>query len=258
MPSPYQPLSEALIATTPSNSPKPGRSLPELNAEPDARYYPTCPVCETTAGYRPMPDDPDSRWQRCPDCCQRELRQRAERRLLDAGLTAEEIARCTLGQFRAEHETQQQMLAAATAFADGSLDAWSLSFAGGMGSGKTHLLVAAIQARLAAGETAVYVTAPSLFAGLRTAIAQQTDPDAMIAGLVAADTLALDEFPTVDELTDWRADQLDRLINDRYRGRKATIVASNHLPAAWPPRVRDRLTEGVIVLTADLPSWRAR
>lgn len=258
MPSPYQPLSEALSSTTPPNSPKPARSLLELNAEPDAAYYPTCPACQTTAGYRPMPDDPDGRWQRCPDCWQREQHQRATRRLLDAGLTSEEIERHTFGQFQAEHPVQREMLAAARSLADGTLDAWSLSLAGGLGSGKTHLLASAVQSVLATGRTALYASTPTLFAELRRAISNGEDPDALVDGLIACDCLALDELPAAEALTDWRADQLDRLVNGRYRAKLATIVASNHLPPAWPPRVRDRLAEGMIVLVTDLPSWRAR
>lgn len=253
----FLPLS-ALMATTPTSSPRRARSLPALSGAPDATYYPTCHACQSTEGYLLTPADPEGRWQRCPACWQQELAQRADRRLLDAGLTPEEIARHTFDQFQLEHATQRDMLAAATAFVAGALGAWSLAFAGGLGTGKTHLLVAAVRAATAEGHQALYATTPALFAELRRAIASGGDADALVDALAAADLLALDELPAAEALTDWRADQLDRLINDRYRARRPTLVASNHLPPAWPPRVRDRLAEGVIVLAVDLPSWRRR
>jgi DNA replication protein DnaC len=248
----------ALLATTPTSSPRPSRSLPELSAAPDPLLYPTCPACDQTEGYVLRPEDPEGRWQRCPACWRLERTLRAERRLLDAGLTSEEIQRHRLERFQVDHEVQGEMLQSARAFVEGTLAAWSLALAGGMGTGKTHLLVGVVMAALAAGSDARYATTPALFAEMRRAIAAGGDPDALVDVLIAAELLALDELPAVDALTDWRADQLDRLINDRYRARRPTIVASNHLPPAWPPRVRDRLAEGVIVLAVGLPSWRAR
>lgn len=112
---------------------------------------------------------------------------------------------------------------------------------GGYGRGKTHLLSAAVNACVADGVLAAYVTLPELLRRLREAV--QTDRD-VLGRYTDLPVLAVDEMGR-GALTEWGQEQLFLLVDRRYLAaqRRLTLYAWNDAPAEWPGYVRSRLSE---------------
>jgi DNA replication protein DnaC len=199
----------------------------------------------------------------CPECSEAEEGRRQARikdvLLNRTGLTDTEQAETFFAFQVLLNPVRQEMIDKAHRFVEQSLGGWSLAFVGGVGNGKSHMLHAMTVALAEDGREARYVVVPDMMKELSLAIdAKGNSPAAVMVELANEAFLLLDELPAADAVTNWERGQIDYLINRRYRDRMPTAIASNHSLAELPERIRDRLEEGELVLTKELPSWRRR
>lgn len=112
---------------------------------------------------------------------------------------------------------------------------------GGTGTGKTHLAAAIVNARLARGSQAVFVTVPELLSDIRDTIGRNEDSSELLDIVKDVDLLVLDDMGT-ERMTAWVCEQLFSVINARLMRKKQTVVTTNYTPSELINRmaVRDR------------------
>lgn len=112
-----------------------------------------------------------------------------------------------------------------------------LVFMGKVGTGKTHLAVAALQ-ELVVGKAVrgLYVNALELVQQLQLSFeGGSPSREEILAGVSDAEVLVLDELGA-GKLTDWVRDVLYFVINNRYMAKRITLFTTNYLDAPQPPR----------------------
>lgn len=169
-------------------------------------------------------------------------REKAERERLDREAAArwseiqpaigERYRGCTLESFVATTERQQRVKAIVTQFvADmpANLAAGTnLVLFGTVGTGKDHLLVAALREAVRAGTTARYISGMDLWAQMRGAFADDKNESSVLRDLTRCDVLAIsDPIPPFGTLTDFQTQVLYRIVDARYRARKPTWMTIN-------------------------------
>jgi DNA replication protein DnaC len=182
-------------------------------------------------------------------------------RLLDAGIP-ERFMNCTLANWSATTPAQAQALAACGGF----VEAFEENFAvgrsamllGTVGTGKTHLGTAMLQAVIREyalhGLRGLYATAGSIIRDVKATFGSRgrTEGD-VYADLIRPDLLVIDEVG-VQHGTDFERQVLFEVINGRYERVKPTIVVSNlgvtELRQCLGDRAVDRLRDksGVVVV----------
>lgn len=106
---------------------------------------------------------------------------------------------------------------------------------GGTGTGKTHLLCAALQhLTLERGVRARYVEFSFLVSEIKEAFMRNVSALVALAPLAEVDVLAIDELGK-GRCTDFERETLDELISRRYNGDKTTLFATNFNAAARKP-----------------------
>lgn len=138
-----------------------------------------------------------------------------------------------------------------------------ITLTGKPGTGKSSMLIAAVNEAREANVPAVYTTVTDLLDYLRQAYAPNTELsfDARWDLLLRAEVLALDE---VDEFntTPWAMERFLRLMDERWRNldRVLTLCATNSRINAMPEKVASRLRDGramVVELTgADMRPYQ--
>lgn len=173
---------------------------------------------------------------------------------LDAidGLTYEERAY----RFGEERNSQQKRAAAVlmAAVDDGY---GMVTLRGGYGTGKTFMLIAAVNRAKAAGMAAHYTTMHGLLAYLKKAFDPKSAGDDTLSKrwdlLTSAPILAIDEVDKFNA-TPWATEQFMELIDIRWRNLRTavTAIAMNGSMSQLPGNVEDRLRDGrahIITLT---------
>ena len=182
-------------------------------------------------------------------------------RLLDAGIPARFTA-CTLSNWSADAPAKAQALAACGGF----VEAFEENFAvgrsamllGTVGTGKTHLGTAMLQAVIREhahdGLRGLYATAGSIIRDVKTTFGNRGRTEADVyADLIRPDLLVIDEVG-VQHGTDFERQVLFEVINGRYERIKPTIVVSNlgvtELRQCLGDRAVDRLRDksGIVVV----------
>ncbi|MCS4310235.1 DNA replication protein DnaC [Pseudomonas sp. BIGb0381] len=182
-------------------------------------------------------------------------------RLLDAGIPARFTA-CTLSNWSADAPAKAQALAACGGF----VEAFEENFAvgrsamllGTVGTGKTHLGTAMLQAVIRqhalAGLVGLYATAGSIIRDVKATFGNRGRTEADVyADLIRPDLLVIDEVG-VQHGTDFERQVLFEVINGRYEKIKPTIVVSNlgvtELRQYLGDRAVDRLRDksGIVVV----------
>ncbi|WP_434701523.1 ATP-binding protein [Pseudomonas sp. D1-36] len=182
-------------------------------------------------------------------------------RLLDAGIP-ERFMGCTLTNWSAATPAQIQALAACGGF----VEAFEENFAvgrsamllGTVGTGKTHLGTAMLQAVIREyalhGLRGLYSTAGSIIRDVKATFGNRGRTEADVyADLIRPDLLVIDEVG-VQHGTDFERQVLFEVINGRYERVKPTIVVSNlgvtELRQCLGDRAVDRLRDksGVVVV----------
>jgi len=110
-----------------------------------------------------------------------------------------------------------------------------LLFMGNVGTGKTHLAVAALQELTRSkGVRGLYVNALDLVQQLQMSF-DGTGPgrEALLAPVTDADLLVLDELGA-GKLSEWVRDLLYYVINSRYMAKRVTVCTTNYLDGPQP------------------------
>lgn len=126
----------------------------------------------------------------------------------------------------------------------------SLFITGGAGTGKTFLAAIVAQELAKAGKSVLFVDVPTLLDNLRKTFNKKSDDDTtldeMMKALSAADVLILDDLG-VENPTNWVAERLYVIVNDRYNAGKAIIATSNFSLGGLINRFADDITGTRIV-----------
>ena len=208
----------------------------------------------------------------CPQCQeivmeterqQEEKRQEALFRTAqrDAGIPLRYQQAC-LGPFPVVAPGQENVLAGAKDFVEMAWrDSTGLILIGRVGSGKTHVACAILNALLRTGKKGLFLTIVQAIRRIKETYgkdSEKTEQEAL-RGLLAPDILILDEVG-VQRGTDTEHQILLEIVNERYNRMKPTILMSNltmpEFTALVGERVVDRFREGGRVLVFDWPSLR--
>lgn len=182
-------------------------------------------------------------------------------RLLDAGIP-DRFMGCTLGNWSADTPAKVQALAACGGFVEAFEENFavgrSVMLLGTVGTGKTHLGTAMLQAVIRehalAGLVGLYATAGSIIRDVKATFGNRGRTEADVyADLIRPDLLVIDEVG-VQHGTDFERQVLFEVINGRYEKIKPTIVVSNlgvtELRQCLGDRAVDRLRDksGIVVV----------
>lgn len=173
------------------------------------------------------------------DCTDRERQYRVWQRARTASGLSEALFYHTFDNYRADR--QPGAYKAARAFCDDPRASWLVLF-GEVGTGKTHLAVAIVNALLGSPQWhPVYVVVPEMLrhlkAGFDTGEHTQRWED-----IKATEVLVLDDYGT-EQRTEWTDATIFELLDYRYARGKATVVTTNLKPSEMPPRIASRLTD---------------
>lgn len=132
-----------------------------------------------------------------------------------------------------------------------------LVFSGTVGTGKTHLLMAILNAQPAEVQC-LFVTTPNLLDLLRSGY-KRGDYEALLRTCCEVPLLALDDLG-VENGTDWAAEKLFQIVNERYQARRPLVVSTNVPVRELDPRLASRLSDDDLVTTVALyaPDFRQR
>ncbi|WP_175969661.1 ATP-binding protein [Burkholderia sp. BCC0322] len=215
-----------------------------------------CPKCVA---------DEDEREQRERVAKETRARQeRLERQIKQAGIPHGFLDR-TFESYIATEPSQQKALDTTRRFA-GGFDRYAkkgtmLALCGGLGTGKTHLAIAAAQHVSASGHTVMYTTAMDMVTKLRDAMRQDSPigPGAMLDVIGSVDLLIVDELG-VQKLSDDVQTHLFNVFDRRYRDARPALLLSNltatELGAYVGDRIADRLRERAAFISCDWQSYR--
>ncbi|MBI6911672.1 ATP-binding protein [Pseudomonas palleroniana] len=219
----------------------------------------------------------DPAWLGCPRCHfdarhSQDLDQRSKavgihrdrllnERLLDAGIP-DRFMCCTLDNWSADTPSQIQALAACSGFVEAFEENFTVGrsamLLGTVGTGKTHLGAAMLQAVIRqhahAGLRGLYATAGSIIRDVKATFGNRGRAEADVyADLIYPDLLVIDEVG-VQHGSDFERQVLFEVINGRYEKVKPTIVVSNlgvtELRQCLGDRAVDRLRDksGIVVV----------
>jgi DNA replication protein DnaC len=182
-------------------------------------------------------------------------------RLLDAGIP-ERFMGCTLANWSVTTPAQGQALAACGGFVEAFEENFTVGrsamLLGTVGTGKTHLGTAMLQAVIREfaldGLRGLYATAGSIIRDVKATFGNRGRTEADVyADLIRPDLLVIDEVG-VQHGTDFERQVLFEVINGRYERVKPTVVVSNlgvtELRQCLGDRAVDRLRDksGIVVV----------
>ena len=173
---------------------------------------------------------------------------------------------CTLETYTVTCEGQRQAKAIVADFvaqmAEHLTAGTNLVLFGTVGTGKDHLLVAALREAIRSGATARFKSGMELWAQMRGAITEDRNESTVLRDLQQCDVLAIsDPIPPFGGLTEFQSQVLYRLIDARYRACKPTWmtinVANGEQAAAKLGAANvDRLKDHAVMVKLEWESYR--
>ena len=109
---------------------------------------------------------------------------------------------------------------------------------GASGLGKTHLAIGLLKKRMERGRTGLFVVVPELMESLRRCLRDGGDDFEILQALYNVDCLVLDDLGA-EKATEWVAERLYLVINQRYLSNRMTVITSN----CKPEEMKERLGE---------------
>lgn len=97
---------------------------------------------------------------------------------------------------------------------------------GTSGLGKTHLAIGLLRKKMEQGKTGVFVVVPELMESLRRCLRENGDDFEILQALYNVDCLVLDDLGA-EKATEWVAERLYLVINQRYLNNRMTVITSN-------------------------------
>ena len=203
----------------------------------------------------------------CPICHEirrrQRLAERAARISSECGLTELQLT-WTFENFQV-YRGNEAAYRAARQFAESPGSNW-LTIAGERGTGKTHLLCAIARRAIDRGMPVLYAYVPLLLDWLRQGYRhlndleweEDGDFDERLERLMTVDLLLLDDLGS-EKPTDWAAEKLTTVFDQRLLNRLPLVVTTNIDPAAVEdtlPRIYSRLErhpQGSIVRNVAVP-----
>jgi len=189
----------------------------------------------------------------CPACAEKRDQERFEQRLAALGIPPD-VRRATLDNYRTDrpgamtgtgYASPAKFLVCARMLAAGEIR--NLVLSGTVGIGKGHLGAALCSLRLKEGKRAAWIGCHKLFRDYHKAY-ESSSNDAVIAPLIRADLLVLDEIGLRDKLPSDGEEILFDIIEGRKNAKRQTVLLGNKSAEetrAWlGERIRDRLISG--------------
>ena len=109
---------------------------------------------------------------------------------------------------------------------------------GASGLGKTHLAIGLLKKKMEQGQTGIFVVVPDLMERLRRCFRDDGDDFEILQALYNVDCLILDDLGA-EKATEWVAERLYLVINQRYLSNRMTVITSN----CNPQEIEERLGE---------------
>lgn len=109
---------------------------------------------------------------------------------------------------------------------------------GASGLGKTHLAIGLLKKRMERGRTGLFVVVPELMESLRRCLRESGDDFEILQALYNVDCLVLDDLGA-EKATEWVAERLYLVVNQRYLSNRMTVITSN----CKPEEMKERLGE---------------
>ncbi len=132
------------------------------------------------------------------------------------------------------------------------------------GVGKTHLANAIGNAAIDTGKSVVFAVVPVFLREARASFSSESKVDSFSATLdkmSKCGVLILDDFGS-ERATDWSAETLFQIINDRYQKNRPTVITLNFAPDVdrYDMRLRSRFsdTQASLVVAVDAADYRKR
>lgn len=195
-----------------------------------------CEACGGTGLLRTDAIRGGRRYEASAPCPRR--RQLSRLAVFDAAKLPAVHGKSTFESYRPSTPEQDQALKVARAFAFSWPSPRGFLLAGPAGTGKTHLLCAALRhLTLEAGVRAAYVEISLLFQTIRRGFQDNKSGGDIIQPLAELELLAIDELGK-GRGTPFEMDTLDELIARRYNGGKVTLFATNYSLKAAEERGR--------------------
>lgn len=179
----------------------------------------------------------------------------------------ERYADCRLANYQATTDAQNAALERVRGFCESMPeyygDGRGIVFYGPAGTGKDHLLTAALRyAVLKHGYEPLWVNGMDLYGSFRDAIGGDRDEHSMLSRYIDADILAIsDPLPPFGTLTDFQASMLFRVVDGRYARLRPTWATMNvkdgkEAGERLGVQILDRLKHGSLAIDCNWPSFR--
>lgn len=118
-----------------------------------------------------------------------------------------------------------------------------LLLTGPVGTGKTHAAIAALRLAVQVPRTVVwtFATCSQMLDDFRPG-----GPDDADAKYLRSDLLIIDDIAMVKANTEWAIEQAYRVIDDRRRNHRPTIITSNELPAKLKELLNEQIVSRIV------------
>lgn len=176
--------------------------------------------------------------------------------------------RTRLEEFEIYHDAQRVALAEVNRFIDGLAenirDGRGLILYGPVGTGKDHLLAAALFSAAAASLHCLWMSGQEFYGRMRDVMdTGEREAKVMNAWALPSILAISDPIPPRGQVSEWNTSQLYRLLDKRYRNCRSTWVSLNaaseqDADEKLSAPVFDRLRDGATIVRCFWPSYRER